>query len=129
MMNSNPYNAYKQQSVMTMTQGDMLNTLYDALIKQFSVAKIADSKKDYTEVNRSLQKAQSILSYLQGTLDFNYEISNNLSSLYDYFNHVAVQANVKKDMSSIDEVVTMIGELRDAYSQADKQLRRSETAG
>ena len=32
-MKNNPYQSYKQQSVMTMTQGDMLTLLYDGVLK------------------------------------------------------------------------------------------------
>ena len=34
----NPYQKYQQQSVMTMTQGEMLTKLYNEIIKQFSGA-------------------------------------------------------------------------------------------
>ena len=37
-MQKNPYQAYKQQSVMTMTQGEMLNKLYEEAAKQLSFA-------------------------------------------------------------------------------------------
>ena len=36
----NPYQQYQRQSVMTMTQGEMLTKLYDEVIKQMSGAKI-----------------------------------------------------------------------------------------
>lgn len=33
----NPYARYKEQSVMTMTQGDMINLLFDEVIDQIPV--------------------------------------------------------------------------------------------
>lgn len=126
MINKNPYANYKQQSLSTMTQGEMLKTLYDGLLKQVVQSKNAFEKKDYPDVNEKLQKAQLILKHLQTTLDFNYDISNNLFSLYEYCNHLLVEANIKKDASQLGEVVKIITELRDAYVQADKSLRSSE---
>ena len=42
----NPYQKYQQQSVMTMTPGEMLTRLYDELIKQLNVFKEFNHQKD-----------------------------------------------------------------------------------
>ena len=122
-MARNPYESYKKQSIMTMTPGDMLITLYDEILKECTAGKIAIAKKNYTEVNRALQKVQRILNHLKGTLDFKYEISESLSSLYDYFIRQVMEANIKKDAALLDEVMPMIKDLRDTYSEADKRSR------
>lgn len=122
-MARNPYESYKKQSIMTMTPGDMLITLYDEILKECTAGKIAIEKKNYTEVNRALQKVQRILDHLKATLDFKYEISENLSSLYDYFIRQVMEANIKKDAALLDEVMPMIKDLRDTYSEADKRSR------
>ncbi len=122
-MKSNPYQAYQQKSIMTMTQSEMLTALYDGLIKQLHIAKIAQKSNQISEVNQSLQKSQAILIHLKQTLDMKYDISENLVALYDYFLQVIVQANIKKDLSQLDEIVEMISELRDTYTQADRDLR------
>ena len=127
-MKNNPYQAYKQQSIMTMTQGDMLTTLYDGLVKELAYAKVGFTKKDFTEINFRLQKAQCILKYLQRNLDFHVEISNNLNMLYDYFLYTIVQVNIKKDPTSLDEIIGMIHELRTTYIEADKKTRSAEVA-
>lgn len=106
-----------------MTQGDMLTTLYNELIKELNFSLAAFDKKDYVEINRSLKKAQLILNHFRNSLDFKYEIADNLRALYDYFYDVALQANLKKNPNGISEIITMITELRDTYIQADKQAR------
>ena len=126
MVKHNPYQAYQQQAVMTMTPGDMLTALYDGLLKQLNLAQAGFASRDYAAVNRSLQKAQLILPHLQGSLNFQYEISNSLNALYEYFDHVTVQANVKKEPGGLDEVIQMIGDLRETYIQAAKQTRTAE---
>lgn len=122
-MTRNPYQKYQQQSVMTMTQGEMLRKLYDGIIKEINGAILYINQKNYTDANNSLQKAQRILNHLRTTLNFKYEVSNNLSSLYDYFINQIVQANMKKDTALLDEVLQMVTELRDAFVQADKNTR------
>ena len=54
----NPYQKYQQQSVMTMTQGEMLTKLYNEIIKQFSGAAMymREPEPNITEINRALQK-------------------------------------------------------------------------
>lgn len=119
----NPYQKYQQQSVMTMTRGEMLTQLYDGVIKNLNAVKQFNSEKKYSEANIASQKAQKILNYLDSTLDFKYDISNNLSSLYDYFNYRIVEANMHKDNAPIDEVLQMVTDLRDTFIQADKNAR------
>ena len=119
----NPYQQYQRQSVMTMTQGEMLTKLYDEVIKQMSGAKICLTEKDLSGVNNALQKAQRILFYLKSTLDFKYEISGNLDALYDFFIERTVQANLKKDAAMLDELIPMIEDLRDTFVQADRNAR------
>lgn len=128
-MNHNPYQAYKQQSVMTMTAGEMLTAVYDGLLKELTVAQAAFAAKDMTAINLHLQKAQRILHYLINSLDRQYEISGQLSALYDYFLHVVVQANIKKEDKDLDAVMTMVRELRETYIQADRKLRAAEAVG
>ena len=119
----NPYQQYQRQSVMTMTQGEMLTKLYDEVIKQMSGAKICLTEKDLSGVNNALQKAQRIVFSLKSTLDFKYEISGNLDALDDFFIERTVQANLKKDAAMLDEIIPMIEDLRDTFVQADRNAR------
>lgn len=125
-MAQNPYQKYQQQSVMTMTPGEMLLKLYDEVITQLNAARQFNEEKDIQKANAAFQKAQKILRYLDQTLDPQYEISASLSALYDYFIRRLVDANLHKDNAPIDEILPMIQELRDTFAQADKATR---TAG
>ena len=122
-MQKNPYQAYKQQSVMTMTQGEMLNKLYEEAAKQLSFAEVYMKDKDYTKTNDALQRAQRILNHLRATLNFDYDISNNLAALYEFFVSKIIEANVKKKPEPIREILPMVKELQEAFAQADKQAR------
>ena len=119
----NPYQKYQQQSVMTMTPGEMLLKLYDEVITQLTAVRQFNEEKDYEKSNASLKKAQRIIRYLDQTLDPQYEISGSLSALYDYFIRRLVDANLHKDNAPIDEVLPMISDLRDTFAQADKNSR------
>ena len=120
---TNPYQTYKQQSVMTMTQGQMLEAVFDELIKQLNISLIAFEKNDIAGINRSLQKSQHIINELKSALNFDYGISNNLNDIYNYFNRVIMNANVKKDSSGIVDIIQLVTELKDAFSEAEKLSR------
>lgn len=119
----NPYEKYKQQSVMTMTQGDMVKLLFEEVIKQLERGVQCMDSKDYAGSNDALQRVQRIFHHLLGTLDFQYEISKNLSSLYEFFNYKIIQANMKKAPGELEDILPMMIELKDTFAQADKQAR------
>lgn len=122
-MINNHYATYKQQSVMTMTPGQMLVAVYDELIKQLNIALVSFEKNNIAEINRSLLKAQRVISELRATLNFDYEISKNLDDIYNFLNRAIMNANIKKDPSELNDVLQIVQELRDAFFQADKSTR------
>lgn len=122
-MLQNRYQAYKQQSMLTMTQGEMLTAVYDGLLKAIYSAQKAFETRNLPEINKHLLKAQEILGYLKSTLNSQYEIAQNLESLYDYFIQQLRQANVKKNPEGLQDIAQMVQELRDAFVQADKNVR------
>lgn len=119
----NPYQKYKQQSVMTMTQGEMLVRLYDEIIKQCNGAIMYMEENNVAKTNEALLRSQRILTHLRSTLNFKYDIANNLDALYEYFNRRLVEANIHKDKKPIEEVIPMVTDLRDAYAQAERLSR------
>lgn len=119
-MNANPYQTYKQQAILTMTPGQILLSVYDELIKQINIAKLGFQDSNVVLINNSLQKSQTIVHVLQNTLNFDYSISNNLNDLYEYFDFVFRNTNVKKDATGLDDVLSMVVELKETFAEADK---------
>ena len=108
---------------MTMTPGQMLVLVFDELIKQLSFSRLAFEKNDIQGINRSLQKSQHILNELKLSLNFEYDISNNLNDIYNYFIRAIMNANIKKDSADLEDILQMVTELRDSFSEADKLAR------
>lgn len=123
-MAMNPYKKYQEQSVATMTQGEMLNLLYETCSKRLNAGVMYIEEKRYDLANENLQKAQRIITYLNNTLDRKYEISQNLSSLYDYFNQQIIKGNIHKDIAVIKEIIPMIDDLGKTFKQAEKLARQ-----
>lgn len=119
----NAYSRYQEQSVMTMTKGEMLIKLYDEVLKQLNNGIHFIEVKNIAEMNKALQKAQLVIDYLKSTLNRKYPISANLSSLYRFFNEQITSANIHRDAKPLEDIIPLVEELRDAFAQADKQVR------
>lgn len=117
-MNMNGYQQYKEQSVNTMTSGEMLNLLFDELLKRLTRADLALEKKDYESFEQSIQRSIDIVTYLKNTLNFNYEISGELKRLYDFFLYEFSRIKAGRNRQIITEVRPLIVDLRDTFKVA-----------
>ena len=114
------YQQYKQQSVLTMTQAEMLLLLYDECIKRLILAEKALDKNDFDTFEAAVQRTKDIITYLTNILNHEYEISQSLYRLYDYFQYELVRLQTGRKKEIIPELKSQIKELRDAFQQADK---------
>ena len=123
MAASNPYTNYKEQAIMTMTPGELIIVLYEECIKMLNHAVFyIEEKNDLDEADKAIRKAQRIIHYLDGILDYKYEIATNLHMLYDYFIRTLVQANIRKRVEVLKPIIPMISELKDSFQQAEKKV-------
>lgn len=120
---ANMYEHYKDQSILTMTPGELLIRLYDELSFQLNLSIKNIDDKNLDLANKSLIKSQNIILYLSSTLNKNYPISNNLFQLYDFFNYQLIKANLSKNKQDIQDVLNMVNSLRDTWKQAEKLSR------
>lgn len=123
---SNPYAAYKKQSVTTMTSVEVVIKLYSETERQLAIGVSAIEEKDIMKAHNSLVKAQELLGALRGALDMDIPISKNLDQLYDFFQRTAEKANMKKDAATAEEVkkiIPMIADLRDAFTQISQMTK------
>ena len=120
--------AYKRQQVMTATPEALTLMLYNGCLRFMTEGREAIEKKDYEQANTSLQKAQNIISEFRITLKMEYDIAKQLLPLYNYVYDRLVEANLKSDVTRIDEAKGIITELRDAWAQAMKKARQEKGA-
>jgi len=119
-MDMKGFQQYKEQSVNTMTQGELLLLLYDELYKRLAQAELMLDQKDYSVYESSIERAVAIIEYLDSTLDRQYPISTNLAQLYEYFTYELGRAKIGRRKEVLTRVKTMVGELREAFRQAQK---------
>ena len=114
------YQHYKEQSVYTMTPGEMLNLLYDELLKRLTRAELALEKEDYTLFEQSMQRCTEIVTYLTNTLDHQYDISAELKRMYDFFQYEFSRIKAGRRAEIIEEVRPLIADLRDSFREASQ---------
>ena len=103
-----------------MTQGELLLLLYDELYKRLSQAELMLDQQNYPVYEASIERSAAIIDYLDSTLDHQYPISGNLAQLYEYFTYELSRAKIGRRKELLAHVKTMVGELRDAFRQAQK---------
>ena len=114
------FQQYKTQSINTMTQGELLLLLYDELFKRLAQAELMLDQQNFPVYDASVERAVAIIEYLDATLDRQYPISKNLAQLYEYFTYELGRAKIGRRKEVLSHVKSMIGELRDAFRQAQK---------
>lgn len=124
MYASNPYNAYKQNSVNMASKEQLLLMLVDGAVKYTKIARLAIEKKDIQRAHKELVRVQDIFTELIVTLDRNSgNFANDLLNLYDFIKSKLVEANLKKDVKIIDEVLPLIEEIRDMWHAVAKKAK------
>jgi flagellar protein FliS len=124
-MNAQAYNQYKKATVETVAPEKLLLMLYEGAIKSIKNARSAIGTNDIDRAHQQIMKAQDIILEFMSTLNMDYEVSNSLLALYEYLHWQLVQANIKKEITILDEVEGILAELRDTWVEAAKGLKTS----
>lgn len=119
-MDARGYQNYKQQSINSMTSGELLLLLYDELVKRSTLASIALDKQDWPVFETALDRCTDIVNYLDETLDHQYLISQDLARMYDYFTYELGRIKVGRNKSELERLRPMLADMRDAFHTAEK---------
>ena len=120
MVNVNPYHRMLEDKIMTATREELTLILYEGGIKFLNKAIMAVEKKEMTEAHALILRTQDVVREFQLTLDHQYPISQDLDALYDYMHRRLVDANIRKDLEILNEVLGMFREFRDTWKEAMK---------
>ena len=87
-------------------------------------------RNDKIDATRSIGRALDIVNELLDTLDHDPapEISTALEALYVYIGDRLLLASSRQDQEALQEVITLMSELRQGWSEALMELRRSDAA-
>jgi flagellar secretion chaperone FliS len=111
--------AYKQQSILTATPGQLVVMLYDGCLRFLSQAALALRDGNGTEAGRRLSRAEAIIDELLGTLDLERGgvIASRLQGIYVFCSRRLIEARAEQDAAAVESVAGLLTELRDAWAQ------------
>ena len=114
------YQQYKQQSINSMTPGELLLLLYDELVKRSRLASIALDRQDWPTFEGAMDRCIDIVNYLDETLDHQYPISRDLSRMYDYFTYEMGRIKIGRNKRELERLGPMLTDMRDTFRDAEK---------
>ena len=123
MYTSNPYNIYKQNSVNMASSQQLLLMLLDGAVKYTKIAKMAILNKDIARAHKELVRVQDIFLEFMITMDKNTKYMEDLYNLYDFIKNELAKANIKKDITIIDNTLPLIEEIRDMWYEVDAKIK------
>ena len=125
-MDARGYQQYKQQSINSMTAGELLLLLYDELVKRSTLASIALDKADWPTFEATMDRCIDIVNYLDETLDHKYPISRDLSRMYDYFTYELGRVKIGRNKAVLEQLRPMLADMRDTFRAAEKNSGSQE---
>ena len=116
---ANPTRAYREQSVLTATPGQLVVMLYDGCVRYLTQSAHAMRDGDTLEAGIRLGRAEAILEELLSTLDLEQGgvIASRLQGIYVFSMRHLLEARIASDAEMIDQVCDLLGDLRDAWAQ------------
>ena len=99
----------------------MIVIIYDIVFAYIEDAKQSYVAGDHEGFKNALRKAQRAVDELIHALNFQYEVSKNLYSLYVFSKETMAKAIVKNSTDELEDVLAVLKDLYEAFMEASKQ--------
>lgn len=108
-------NRFLRDRVLTATPAQRVVMLYDRLALDLVRARSAGEPAD---AGPHLSHATQIVAELLGSLEHSAgPLADNLAGLYSYLVKILMDAQITRDLSSVDAAASVVDTLRDAWTQ------------
>lgn len=130
----NPFQAYRRTQIETASKEQLLLMLYDGAIHYLKRAKMKmqepPNEESLTEKTNLILKAQDIILELMAALDMENggDLTRQLFRLYEYMNYRLNQANIRREIPAVEEVITLLSDLRATWDEAIQRAQRANAA-
>ena len=104
----------------------LIQMLMEGALEKIAKAKTYMQHDETEEKGRHVSWAISIIDGLRMSLDMEKggEIAANLDALYDYMNRRLVQANAENNPSYLDEVASLMKEIKSGWDAIPEEVRK-----
>ncbi|WP_315070749.1 flagellar export chaperone FliS [uncultured Clostridium sp.] len=124
-MYSNGYNIYKTNTVNYASKEQLLLMLVEGAVKFCKMGRQAIIDKDINKAHDSLVRTQDIFSELMISLDTTQgDWTVQLFNVYGFVKQKLVEANMKKDIEIIDEILPIIEDINETWKEAYKRAKK-----
>lgn len=120
MQSSNAYNTYKNNSVNHASKDQLLLLLVEGAVKFSKIGRQAIIDKEMQKAHENIIKTQNIFFELMISLDVvnGGDWAQSLVNIYEFITRRLTEANIKKDINILNEVIPLIEEVRDTWNEA-----------
>jgi flagellar protein FliS len=122
-------NQYTKTNVETAGKVDLIIMCYEKAIQLLSRSRTHFEENQLEQKARTLQNAMDLINELRCSLDFEKggKIATNLDAIYGYITKSLLMGDVKMDLSTFDEAIRILTQLKEAWERvASDKLDQSE---
>ena len=115
--------ALKQKFTMRLSQcnkGELIVIMYDMIFTYMDEAYLAKEAGNHDAFKLAVKNGQDVISSLIHALDFSYDVSKQLYSLYVYCRNMLAKALYQYSTDGIEESQKILKRLYEAFSEAAK---------
>lgn len=125
MMNE-ALNAYKQADKAGAVEGadrhKLIQMLMQGALDNLSAARGHIERKEIAAKGEAISRTITLLEGLRMSLDTSQgKLAENLDSLYEYMSRQLMNANLKSDVTIVNEVAVLLGQVKDGWDQIREQ--------
>ena len=102
------------------SKSDLIVILYEMILTELKEGKDAFQENDLLSYEKNLKQAQKYLVELMGSLNYTYELSLELLSLYIFVNERIITALMKKEPTYIDSAESIMDKLLVGFEGVSK---------
>ena len=117
---------YRNTQIMTASPMQLVLMLYDECIRALKVAEKAfavNSPQNVEKISQNLLQAHNVITELTVSLDMEKggEIATNLHRLYDFMSDHLMEANIRKTVKPVQDVLDLMTGLRETWGKVAEQ--------
>ena len=122
---------YLRSAVMTATPEQLQMMLYDGAIRFARQGREALAQRDYETSCEKLIRAQQVVAAMESGLrpDVNPELCAQMASLYGFVYNRLVDANLKHDVTAVDEALRILDHQRETWKLLMDKIRSERPTG
>ncbi|MBU2884042.1 flagellar export chaperone FliS [Psychrosphaera sp. B3R10] len=119
------YQDMKINSAKNADPYELVQMVFKAILGKLTAATVCIEQNKIADKGQLISESITLITSLAESLDMEKggDISQNLSALYEFCTSYLVQANSENDIAKVNEVHTIITNIKEAWDSIPKQAR------